>query len=631
MTHTEDITGSQSDATLYKTMVHEDSLQQLESVLLPSKKVPTPLRRSVESRLHLCVNKNAPREKEGTEQKVRWPPVPMEITEVSLRPNVVPPQSSRRLSVRCVPMETTSSPSQLLARAPRDVCGSRVAALRPPNDASVPGAAVRDRQSFLLDTCKPTAREMRVELHVYDLSHGHLKRYGRELVGLDTPGVYHSGIVCYGVEVYFEGGLGVAAAGHTRFGNKYCTHYLGVTRKPVTEFFRWIGVRAIHVNQIHDYHPVRHNCHHFTQDAVQFLLGESTAIPKYVFSTVENLVKTQVGASVAEILTLTTHGMQSVVARQMRSRTLERQCSIDMQLSASTACGVMRLPPTAAVLFRPSDPHLAKRLILDLSPYVKGMIKRKLVKPAALAVLEEMACALMEGTDCVAPKLLFNYVEIVTESLLRSPVATWGPIFDGLRVAVLHKLCLIHCVFDTKLMSILVFATRDFPRLLPGGRVALLRLVCNFACGAHGAIVYSEPRYRDAWVSAVGLGLMDSSSTVVYTAACLALNIALGIVTTSNLPLKREMTQMGDTHYALRLVTILLYNLRHRSAHQLQEPSFNMILMALYRLASSNTAALEYVVSHVFKPRYSDLLDRCASNESRALVCLLKTLEDLFR
>ncbi|CAJ1991673.1 peptidase PPPDE4 [Leishmania donovani] len=629
MTHTTVVTSPKLDPALYEKMQHTDPLPQSESVLLPSKTVLTPVRKSDKSRLPLCVDKGASKENEEEEQKM-GPLLRIATTEVPSRTGVMTPLSSRHLSVSCVPVEATTCANRPLARAPQRLCIGRVAALRPPNDTSVPGAAVRDGQSFLLDRCKPTARDMVVELHVYDLSHGHLKRYGQELVGLEMPGVYHSGIVCYGVEVYFEGGIGIAAAGRTRFGSKYRTHNLGVTKKPVSEFFRWIGVRAIHVNQIHDYHPVRHNCHHFSHEAARFLLGESVSIPKYLFSTVDNLVKTEVGASVAEVMTLTTHGMQSSIARQMRSRTLERQCSIDMQLSASTACGVMTLPPTAAVLFRPSDLHLAKRLVLDLSPYVKGLIKRKHMKPAALAVLEGMACALMEGTDSLAPKLLLNYVEIVTESLLRSPLVTWGPIFNGLRVAVLHKLCLINCVFHTNLMSMLMLAARDFLRLLPDGRVAFLRLACNFACGAYGAIVYSETRYRDAWVSIVGLGLMDSSSIVVYTAACLALNLALGIVTTSNLPLKRDMTQQADEHYALRLVTLLLYNLRHRSADQLPEPSFNMILMALYRLASSNTAALEYVVSHPFKPRYSELLDRCGSNESRALVCLLQTLEDLY-
>ncbi|KAG5495437.1 hypothetical protein GH5_03098 [Leishmania sp. Ghana 2012 LV757] len=627
MTDTEGFMSSALEPALYEKMERVDPLPKSECVLLPSKAVPTPLSKLREKRLRLLVDQDA--SEDGDELLLR--PLPSLVaTESSVSTDVLVPQSSKRLSLRCVPVGAVSRTSPLPVNIAGKRCISRVAALRPPNGASVPGAAVRDAQSFLLDQCKPTARDMEVALHVYDLSCGYLRRYGQELVNLETPGVYHSGIVCYGVEVYFEGGIGVAAAGRTRFGNKYRTHRLGVTKKPVTEFFRWIAVRAIHVNQIHDYHPVRHNCHHFTDEAVQFLLGDSVGIPTYLFSTVEHLVKTEVGAAIAEIMTLTTHGMQSAVARQLRSRTVERQCSVDMQLSASTACGVMTLPPTAAVLFRASDPHLAKRLVLDLRPYVAGLIRRKHVKPVALMLLEGMASALVEGTDCVEPKLVLNYMEVVTESLLQSPMTTWGPIFNGLRVAVLHKLCLINCVFHTKLMSILMLAARDFPRLLPDGRVALLRVVCNFACGAQGAIVYGDRRYRDFWVSIVGLGLMDSSGTVVYTAACLALNLAVGIVTTSSLSLRRDMAQLADEHYALRLATLLLYNLRYRTTEELPEPSFNMLLLALYRLVSSNTAALEYVVSHSFKPRYSELLDRCDSNESRALVCLLKTLHDLY-
>nr|CAJ2478997.1 unnamed protein product [Leishmania braziliensis] len=628
MTNSTDRTSPALDPALYKKMKRTDPLQQSESVLLHSKTVPTALHKC-KSGLHLSVDEAAS-EEGGEEPQQTRPPPQLVSTELPFHTGMATSQPPPRLSVRCVPVGATDSISLIVPAPTGNLRISRVAALRPPNYASVPSAAVRDGQCFLLDRCTPTAKDMVVELHVYDLSRGYLKQYGRDLVGLETPGVYHSGIVCYGVEVYFEGGIGIAAAGRTRFGDKYCTHRLGVTKKPVTEFFRWITVRSTEVNELHDYHPVRHNCHHFTDEAAQFLLGESAVIPKYLFSTVDDLMKTEVGAAAAEAMILTTHGMQSVVGRQMRSRMLERQCSIDMQLSASTACGVMTLPPTAAVLFRPSDLDLAKRLILDLRPYVTGLIKKERIKPAALTALEELTSALMEGTDCIEPKLVLNYVEMVIESLLCTPMATWGPIFNGLRAVVLHKLCLINCVFHTKLMSILVLAARDFPRLLPDGRVALLRLVCNFACGAHGVIVYSERRYRDSWVSIIGLGLMDSSSAVVYTAACLALNVALGIVTTSSASLGRDMTQYGDGHYALRLATLLLYNLRHRTAEQLPEPSFNMILMALYRLASCNVAALEYVVSHSFKPRYDELLERCGSNESRALVCLLKTLHDLY-
>lgn len=618
---------SGGDPALYTNMEHADPLDVSESVLLPPKAVPTPWRKPRDRNLYLSVHRDS------TESEHDLPILtPLIMTEYTHgRPGVTAPFNSRHLSVSCVPVEASMMGQS--TSAPRVVgkCHlSRNASLRPPNERSTPGAAVRDCFSFVLDHCVPTTGEMEVELHVYDLSHGFLKKYSKDLVGIETPGVYHSGVVCYGLEFYFEGGIGVAAAGRTRFGNKYKRHRLGVTQRTVTEFWRWVALRGLHVNQIHDYHPVRHNCHHFTNEAVQYLLGEEAAIPSYLFETVNRLVKTPLGAAVVEAMTLTTHGIQSAVARQVLSRVVERQCSVDMQLSASTACGVLALPPTAAVIFRAADPHFARRLLLGVRPFLKGLVARKLVKPAALEVLEQTAEALASGADTIAPKLILNYVEMVVESLLRSPMTMWGPIFNSMRVAILHRACLITCAFHPKLLSLLVLTARDFPRLLPDGRVAMLRLLCNLACSTHGAIIYTDSRYRDSWVSLVGLGLMDTSGAVVYTAACLALNLSLGIVITTSPSLKRDMSQLYDEHYALRLVTLLLYNVRFRSVEQLPEPSFNMALLALYRLMSSNSAALEYVVCHSFKPRYSELLDRCQSNESRALVCLIKTLEDLF-
>jgi hypothetical protein len=638
MSEHSDITAD-GDPALYTQMSHIDPLDRSESVLLPSKAVPTPYRRPRETRLRLTVN-------DSTESERELPLLtPLIVTEYSTpkaRPGMMAPYNSRHLSVSCVPVEaaatatTTRAAVAAAAVSSGKVVGthlqlSRVAALKPPNSRSVPGTAVRDCFSFVLDHCTQRSCEMEVELHVYELSHGLLKKYSRDLVGIETPGVYHSGIVCYGLEFYFEGGIAVAAAGRTRFGNKYKKHRLGVTKRTVSEFWRWIALREAHVNQIHDYHPTMHNCHHFSIDALHYLIDEDASIPHYLLDTVHQLTKTPLGAAVAEAMTLTTRGIQSAVSRQMLSRIVERQCSVDMQLSASTACGVLALPPTAAVIFRAADPHFAKRLLLGITPFLKGLIAKKLVKPAALEVLEQTADALVEAVDTVSPKLILNYVEMIVESLLRSPMTVWGAIFNSLRVAVLHRVCLITCAFHPKLLSILVLAARDFPRLLPDGRVAMLRLLCNLACSSHGAIIYTDSRYRDSWVSLVGLGLMDSSGAVVYTAACLALNLSLGIVITTTPSLKRDMSQLNDDHYALRLVTLLLYNLRFRNAEELPEPSFNMALLALYRLMSSNSAALEYIVCHSFKPRYSELLDRCESNESRALLCLIKTLEDLFR
>ncbi|KPA84670.1 hypothetical protein ABB37_01181 [Leptomonas pyrrhocoris] len=617
------------DTALYTNMEHADPLDVNESVVLPPKAVPTPYRRPRDIRLYLSVSKESPESEHDLPLFT-----PLIMTEYSHgRQGMTAPFNSRRLSVTCIPVEAATASSA--GASPKKAASShtpisRVAALKPPNEWSVPGTAVRDCFSFVQDHCTQKSCDVEVELHVYDLSQGFLKKYSNELVGVETTGVYHSGIVCYGLEFYFEGGIGVTASGRTRFGTKYKKHRLGVTQRTVTEFWQWIATRALHVNQIHDYHPVRHNCHHFSNDALQYLVGVQATIPQYLFDTVNTLVKTPLGAAVAEAMTLTTRGIQSVVSRQMLSRVVERQCSVDMQLSASTACGVLALPPTAAVVFRVVEPHFAKRLLMGISPFLKGLIAKKLVKPAALEVLEQTADALVDAVDTIPPRLILNYVEMIVESLLRSPMTTWGPIFNSLRIAVLHRVCLITCAFHPKLLSILVLAARDFPRLLPDGRVAMLRLLCNLACSTHGAIIYTDGRYRDSWVSLVGLGLMDASAAVVYTAACLALNLSHSIVITTNPSLKRDMSQLNDEHYALRLVTLLLYNLRFRSAKQLPEPSFNMALLALYRLMSSNAVALEYVVYHSFKPHYSELLDRCESNESRALVCLIKTIENLF-
>lgn len=63
-----------------------------------------------------------------------------------------------------------------------------------------------------------TEESFKVTLHVYDLSGGLAAQFSRQLVGRQFDGIWHTGIVVYGKEFYFGGGISYDLPGSTPFG-----------------------------------------------------------------------------------------------------------------------------------------------------------------------------------------------------------------------------------------------------------------------------------------------------------------------------------------------------------------------------------------------------------------------------
>ena len=60
--------------------------------------------------------------------------------------------------------------------------------------------------------------EYPVKLNVYDLSQGMAKAMSMGLIGVQIDGIWHTGIVVYGKEFYFGGGICYDPPGQTPFG-----------------------------------------------------------------------------------------------------------------------------------------------------------------------------------------------------------------------------------------------------------------------------------------------------------------------------------------------------------------------------------------------------------------------------
>lgn len=74
------------------------------------------------------------------------------------------------------------------------------------------------------------SQEFPVLLNVYDLSQGMAKSMSKQMVGVQIDGIWHTGIVVYGQEFYFGGGISYDPPGQTPFG-KFRDHL-------VNQFYR---------------------------------------------------------------------------------------------------------------------------------------------------------------------------------------------------------------------------------------------------------------------------------------------------------------------------------------------------------------------------------------------------------
>lgn len=72
----------------------------------------------------------------------------------------------------------------------------------------------------------------KVQLHVYDLTGGMAKQMSKNFLGIEIEGVWHTGVVVFGKEYFYGGGICWDAPGKTPYGNPLRTIDLGDTEIP---------------------------------------------------------------------------------------------------------------------------------------------------------------------------------------------------------------------------------------------------------------------------------------------------------------------------------------------------------------------------------------------------------------
>ncbi|XP_039021595.1 desumoylating isopeptidase 1-like [Hibiscus syriacus] len=133
----------------------------------------------------------------------------------------------------------------------------------------------------------------KVTLNVYDLSQGMARQLSMTLLGKVIEGIWHTGVVVYGNEYYFGGGIQHIPAGTAPYGKPIRVIDLGVTHLPKDVFEMYLQeIRPRYTAET--YSLLTHNCNNFSNEVAQFLVGST--IPDYILQLPIEVMSSPMGA-----------------------------------------------------------------------------------------------------------------------------------------------------------------------------------------------------------------------------------------------------------------------------------------------------------------------------------------------
>ncbi|KAJ1610653.1 hypothetical protein OJ253_1098 [Cryptosporidium canis] len=145
-------------------------------------------------------------------------------------------------------------------------------------------------------------KEEKVELHIYDLSNGMASQLSPVLLGRSIEAIYHTGVFVYEYEYFYGGGIVCVRPEEINrlYGLKPIrTLTLGVTKRTRAELDNHLETISKEFNS-ENYDLLNHNCNHFSDNIVRFLLGEG--IPSYILDLPNEVMSTPFGSMILPML-----------------------------------------------------------------------------------------------------------------------------------------------------------------------------------------------------------------------------------------------------------------------------------------------------------------------------------------
>ncbi|KAK3734549.1 hypothetical protein QZH41_010396 [Actinostola sp. cb2023] len=153
-----------------------------------------------------------------------------------------------------------------------------------------------------------------VKLYIYEISNGLARQMSPLLLGKQIDGIWHTGVVCFGKELFYGGGgIEYCLPSGTVLGEPDHIIDLGDTQIPeaiFTDFLKGLGAGSFRSDK---YHLFDHNCNNFSNELTVFLTGKK--IPKQIRILPHEVVNSAFGQMIKPIIdsmTVTPAGGSSV-------------------------------------------------------------------------------------------------------------------------------------------------------------------------------------------------------------------------------------------------------------------------------------------------------------------------------
>lgn len=353
------------------------------------------------------------------------------------------------------------------------------------------------------------APQTSVTLHVYDLSGGMAKQFSPMILGKTVDGIWHTGIVAFGTEYYFGGGICSDPPGVTPYGVPIDRVSLGTTSKTQAEFSAFLSSISSQFS-MSTYHVLDNNCNNFSDACAKYLLGSDDGIPNYIIDLPREAMDSPMGSMLRPMI----ENMQAGIRDQSAGH------EVNFGAASGPGPGLESTPigqtPASSIAASPRSAAPSAISTSAREPLLLSACKI----PPVLAKLREFDPEYPPpGSGDTAPA-----VDLLLAAESRAESGRAFPALDLLRIAALRDAgaCgLVAKAAPRLLARHVVEASAPRP-----DRMMALRVAVNTFKFEAGTTAMVAAGVVGEVVEAAALGLENEHPAVAKTAAMLALNVA---------------------------------------------------------------------------------------------------------